>query len=126
MALNTLRRISPLMQGVSLMVCAAALLSFAHWSSAVLVARGTEADSVIEVTGGHTEDLMIADIGTAFKVVSFAQPLEGDVRWQDLAPVKPWTLARDAGAFGRTCTRRNLNQQKPLLGNQPTAAAYPE
>lgn len=72
----------------------------------VLLANlGFAADPVTEVTAGSIRGSALSQGGAVFKGIPFAQPPVGDLRWRPPLPVKPWTGARDATAFGAPCAQ---------------------
>lgn len=68
---------------------------------------------VISVTGGQIRGAALEKGGAVFKGIPFAQPPTGDLRWREPAPVKPWTLVRDASAYGPACAQNSGNRPMP-------------
>src|SRR5580698_615067 len=62
------------------------------------------------VTGGQIRGAILEKGGAAFKGVPFAQPPVADLRWRPPLPVKSWTGARDATAFGAPCAQNAGNR----------------
>jgi para-nitrobenzyl esterase len=76
-------------------------------SAALLVAAvmaGAAGEPTVKITGGEIRGKSLAS-GAAFKGIPYAAPPVGDLRWREPAPVKAWTGARDAGAFGAVCAQ---------------------
>jgi para-nitrobenzyl esterase len=75
-----------------------------------LVASSTiyaAADSgpVASVTGGQVRGALLGASGAAFKGIPYAHAPVGALRWQEPAPVVPWTGVRDATTFGPPCAQ---------------------
>ena len=65
------------------------------------------ADPSVNVTGGQIKGAALEKGGAVFKGIPFAQPPVGDLRWREPQPVKAWTGARDATAFGAPCAQNS-------------------
>jgi para-nitrobenzyl esterase len=80
---------------------------------------GADSNPTATVVSGQLVGRPIPSGGAAFKGVPFAEPPLGDLRWHEPVPVKPWTGARDASAFGRSCVQQisSWNKQE-AEGNQ--------
>jgi para-nitrobenzyl esterase len=70
-------------------------------------AGATDSAPTVAVTGGQVRGSFLAQGGAVFKGIPFAQPPVGDLRWREPAPVKSWTGARDATAFGAPCAQNS-------------------
>ena len=75
-------------------------------AAALLAVSAYAAEPTAAVTGGTIRGTLLTN-GAAFKGIPFAQPPVGDLRWRPPAPVKSWTVVRDATAFGASCAQNS-------------------
>jgi para-nitrobenzyl esterase len=73
--------------------------------SSAVPASAADSAPTATVTGGRIRGIQLEHGGAAFKGIPFAQPPAGDLRWRPPLPVKPWSGARDAIAFGAPCAQ---------------------
>jgi carboxylesterase family protein len=70
-----------------------------------MTASGVDSDPTVTVTGGRVRGVILDNGGAVFKGIPYAQPPIGDLRWREPMLVKPWTIVRDATAFGAICAQ---------------------
>jgi para-nitrobenzyl esterase len=75
--------------------------------AATLTMSAADVGPTVVVTGGQVRGGLLPQGGAVFRGIPYAQPPEGSLRWREPAPVKPWTGARDATAFGAPCAQNS-------------------
>jgi para-nitrobenzyl esterase len=71
-----------------------------------LTAAWAQTDPRVAVTGGEIQGrLLPGNGGVVFKGIPFAQPPEGELRWREPMPVKPWTGIRPTIEYGAPCAQ---------------------
>jgi len=58
---------------------------------------------VVSIKTGLLRGSISADGVAVFKIIPFAQPPVGDLRWREPVPANSWTGVRDATSFGPMC-----------------------
>ena len=82
-------------------------LVFVFLAAAVMTAPLLAATTERQVTGGIVSGEALADGGTVFRSIPFAQPPLGELRWKSPAPVQPWDGVRDATKVAPPCLQRS-------------------
>jgi para-nitrobenzyl esterase len=78
-------------------------------AAAVMAMAGPLQAAERVVTGGIVHGVELADGGTIFRGIPYAQPPVGELRWKPPAPVIPWQGVRQATISGPPCIQRSYD-----------------